>query len=78
MSFYNPADESMELVKDGLNIPVNLENLQNYIDLVLDSTFNESVRLQIAEFRKGFNEVMPIETLNIFQTKNELEKLVCG
>ena len=44
-----------ELVKDGLNIPVTLDILQHYIDLVLDSTFNESIRLQISAFKKGFN-----------------------
>jgi hypothetical protein len=43
--FYDPADEEVELVKDGKTTPVTLQNLQEYIDLVLDSTFNESVRL---------------------------------
>lgn len=55
MYFYDPADEHIELVKDGKTTPVTLHNLQEYIDLVLDSTFNESVRLQIAAFKKGFN-----------------------
>lgn len=66
MSFYNPADESVELVKDGLLIKVTLQNLQEYIDLVMDSTFNESIRLQIQAFKKGFSLVMPIENLKIF------------
>jgi predicted RNase H-like HicB family nuclease len=43
--FYDPADEEVELVKDGKTTQVTLHNLQEYIDLVLDSTFNESVRL---------------------------------
>jgi len=54
------------LVKDGKTTQVTLHNLQEYIDLVLDSTFNESVRLQMAAFKKGFNQVMPVETLRIF------------
>ena len=45
LSFYNPSDETVELVKDGLNIKVTLDNLQSYIDMVLDSTFNESIRM---------------------------------
>ena len=45
MYFYDPADEDIELVKDGKTTAVSLENLQEYIDLVLDSKFNESVRL---------------------------------
>ena len=76
--FYDPADEEVELVKDGKTTQVTLNNLQEYIDLVLDSTFNESVRLQIAAFKKGFNQVMPVETLRIFQHSNELETLICG
>jgi len=43
--FYDPSDEQIDLVKDGRSIEVTLHNLQEYIDLVLDSTFNESVRL---------------------------------
>ena len=78
MYFYDPADEQIELVKDGKTTSVTLHNLQEYIDLVLDSTFNESVRLQIAAFKKGFNQVMPVETLRIFQHSNELETLICG
>lgn len=66
LSFYNPADECVELVKEGQNIKVTLANLQNYIDLVLDSTFNESIRLQIQAFKKGFTQIMPIENLKIF------------
>ena len=36
LSFYNPSDETVELVKDGLNIKVTLDNLQSYIEMVLD------------------------------------------
>lgn len=57
---------------------MTLDNLQQYIDLVLDSTFNESIRLQITAFKKGFNSVMPIENLKIFQSSDEIETLVCG
>lgn len=41
--FYDPSNEDIELIKDGKQEPVNLNNLQHYIDLVLDSTFNSSV-----------------------------------
>lgn len=66
LSFYNPSDETVELVKDGLNIKVTLDNLQSYIEMVLDSTFNESIRLQIQAFRKGFNMILGVENLRIF------------
>jgi hypothetical protein len=32
----------------------------------------------MAAFKKGFNQVMPVETLRIFQHSNELETLICG
>ena len=66
LSFYNPSYETVELVKDGLNIKVTLDNLQSYIEMVLDSTFNESIRLQIQAFRKGFNMILGVENLRIF------------
>lgn len=78
LSFYDPNDDTIELVKDGRNIPVTLANLQQYIDLVLDSTFNESIRLQVTAFKKGFNSVLPIDNLKIFQSEDELETLICG
>jgi E3 ubiquitin-protein ligase TRIP12 len=53
--FYDPADETIELIKDGAETAVTLHNLQQYIDLVLDSAFNYSVYLQIYAFKKGFS-----------------------
>lgn len=47
LSFYDPSDDTIELLKDGKNITVTQDNLQTYIDLVLDATFNESIRLQL-------------------------------
>lgn len=54
LKFYNPSDESVELVKDGQDTDVTIHNLQHYIDLVLDSTFKDSIQMQLKAFRKGF------------------------
>lgn len=78
MTFYDPADETIELIKDGSTTQVTLANLQDYIDLVLDSTFNTSIQRQLAAFRKGFSTVLPLEALRIFRTEDELELLICG
>ena len=43
--FYLPGHENIELVQDGSNIVVTLDNVQEYIDLVLHSTFYECVNL---------------------------------
>ena len=78
MTFYNPCNEKIELVPDGNNVSVTLENLQEYIDLVLDSIFNESIRYQIDSFRKGFSSVMSVDVLQSFDSQSEIENLVCG
>lgn len=76
--FYDPSNDKVELIKGGSDIPVTIQNLQQYIDLVLDSTFHQSVRLQIGAFKKGFNSVFPLSTLSIFTPVSEIEKLYCG
>lgn len=45
LSFYNPVNDKIELIADGANVPVTLDNLQMYIDLVVDSLFNESIKV---------------------------------
>ena len=71
-------DESIELVRDGAETAVTLDNLQEYIDLVLHAVFHETVALQLQAFKKGFNSVLPIESLRPFQARDEVELLVCG
>ena len=34
--FYDPLNSEIELIPDGANVPVTLESLQQYIDLVVD------------------------------------------
>lgn len=76
--FYNPTNDNIELIKDGKNVQVTLDNLQEYIDLALHSIFFETVRTQIQAFKKGFNAVLQIETLRPFDVTQELENLICG
>ena len=57
---------------------LSLDNVQEYIDLVLHSTFYECVNLQIQAFKKGFNSVLPMDSIRTFSTKTEIEMMVCG
>jgi len=66
LSFYNSANSDIELCPGGSEIEVTLDNLQEYIDQMLDSTFNKTVSLQVNAFKKGFNAVLPIEALRTF------------
>lgn len=46
--------------------------------MVLHCTFNECVLLQIQAFKKGFNSIMPIDSIRSFSTKGEIEDMICG
>lgn len=49
LSFYFtlPSYDEIELVRDGKDTLVTLNNVQEYIDLVLHSTFYDCVNLQL-------------------------------
>lgn len=47
-------------MQGGLEKEVTVENVQDYIDLVLHYTFHDTVKIQIQGFKKGFNEIFPI------------------
>jgi hypothetical protein len=64
--FYDPWNDTKELVVNGSSIQVRKDNLQEYIDLVLNYKFDESVRLQVQAFKKGFQKIMPVSCLQGF------------
>ena len=76
--FVCPTDSTIELIKDGQEEKVTLDNLQDYIDLSLHFIFHETVNLQIKAFKKGFSQILPIESLRPFNSEEELENLICG
>lgn len=59
---------------------MTLDNLQEYIDLVLHFLFHESVKIQIQAFKKGFNHIFPVDNLKPFAGNScaELEDMICG
>jgi len=77
--FYTlPGHDDIELVHDGKNTQLTLDNVQEYIDLVLHSTFYDCVNTQLQAFKKGFNSVLPLDSIRTFATKGEIELMVCG
>ncbi|EEF37151.1 ubiquitin protein ligase E3a, putative [Ricinus communis] len=56
---------------------VNMDNLEEYISLVVDATINAGISRQVEAFKSGFNQVFPIKHLQVF-TVEELERLLCG
>ncbi|KAI3677127.1 hypothetical protein L1987_86748 [Smallanthus sonchifolius] len=56
---------------------VDSANLEEYIELVVDAKINSGICRQMDAFKSGFNQVFPIDNLQIF-TDEELERLLCG
>lgn len=76
--FTLPGYDNIELVRDGKDTQLSLDNVQEYINLVLHSAFYDCVNLQLQAFKKGFNSVLPLDSIRIFSTKHEIELMVCG
>lgn len=57
LTFTLPGYDDYNLVPRGCETPVDLENLQNYIDIVAQTYAVKSIELQIRCFREGLNRV---------------------
>lgn len=73
-----PGFEGIELKPNGKNTDVTIHNLQEYIDLVMNFMFHETVKVQLSAFKKGFNSIFSIDSLKSFSTSDELEEMICG
>ncbi|GMI83508.1 KAKTUS, UBIQUITIN-PROTEIN LIGASE 3 [Hibiscus trionum] len=56
---------------------VDINNLEDYISLVVDATIKAGIIQQMEAFRDGFNQVFDIASLQIFNPQ-ELDYLLCG
>ncbi|KAL9296334.1 hypothetical protein ACSQ67_022230 [Phaseolus vulgaris] len=64
------------ILKPGDEI-VDINNLEEYISMVVEATVKAGVMRQMEAFRAGFNQVFEISSLQIF-TPQELDYLLCG
>lgn len=74
LDFTLPGYQSIELIPEGADTSVTIENVDVYVDKVLDFTLGSGVQLQADAFRAGFTEVFPYSALNAF-TPDELVML---
>lgn len=72
------GSDEIELLRDGSTTELTVENVQEYIDLVLHSLYYECVNLQLQAFKKGFNSVLPLDSIRTFDSRGEIETMVCG
>lgn len=74
LDFTLPGYPSIELVPNGADISLNIDNVDQYIERVIDMTLGSGVRRQVDAFRSGFSLVFPFSSLRAF-TPNELVML---
>lgn len=76
LDFTCPGYPDIELVPGGSKMHVTIENVEEYLRLVVDMTLGSGVKRQIEAFREGFSQVFPYSALHAF-TPEELSSL-CG
>lgn len=74
LDFTLPGYPAIELIPGGTNVPLTIENVDIYIERVIDVTLGSGVRRQVDAFRAGFSQVFPFSSLRAF-TPSELVML---
>ncbi|KAJ5495900.1 hypothetical protein N7539_001016 [Penicillium diatomitis] len=74
LDFTLPGYPNIELIPNGSNVPLTIENVDQYVENVIDMTLGRGVRHQVDAFRAGFSQVFPFSALSAF-TPNELVML---
>eukprot|EP00245_Coleochaete_scutata_P015662 TRINITY_DN706_c0_g1_i1.p1 TRINITY_DN706_c0_g1~~TRINITY_DN706_c0_g1_i1.p1 ORF type:complete len:1941 (-),score=419.45 TRINITY_DN706_c0_g1_i1:667-6414(-) len=77
LDFTLPGQPDFLLKEEGANVTVTLENLEEYVQLVVNATVKEGIQAQLDAFRAGFNQVFSLSSLQLF-TEDELDALLCG
>ncbi|KRT81883.1 hypothetical protein AMK59_5650 [Oryctes borbonicus] len=67
----------VELVPNGADIEVNIENLEEYSELTANFCLDKGIARQLEAFYKGFSMVFPMEKLAAF-SPDEMRVMLCG
>jgi E3 ubiquitin-protein ligase TRIP12 len=74
LDFTLPGYPGIELENNGAQKRVTIENVDSYLEKVIDATLGSGVRRQVDAFRSGFSSVFPYSALSAF-TPEELVNL---
>lgn len=74
LDFTLPGYPEIELISNGSHTPVTIDNVEAYLDKVIDMTLGQGVTGQVDAFRAGFSQVFPYSALSAF-TPDELVTL---
>lgn len=73
----NYGYQSADLIPNGANIDVTINNVEEYCNLTNNFCLQEGISKQLAAFHRGFCEVFPLNKLAAF-TPEEIRKMLCG
>lgn len=74
LDFTLPGYPNIELLPNGADTPVTIDNVGSYVDKVIDMTLGSGIQQQIDSFRSAFSEVFSYSALKAF-TPSELVML---
>ena len=74
LDFTLPGYPEIELIPNGSHISVTIDNVETYLESVIDMTLGRGVKRQVDAFRTGFSQVFPYSALSAF-TPDELVTL---
>ncbi|GAA5933715.1 putative ubiquitin-protein ligase UFD4 [Sporobolomyces koalae] len=57
---------TIELNEGGKDVSVDIENVAEYVDLVVDWTLRRGIEAQVLAFKQGFSTVFPVRDLQTF------------
>ena len=63
LDFTCPGHPDVELCEGGADKTVTLDNLEEYIEAVVDATLGSGVKAQVLALRAGFEDIMPISAV---------------
>lgn len=68
---------SADLIPNGGNIDVTLDNVEDYCEALMNFCVHEGISKQLEAFHSGFSQVFPVNKLAAF-TPDEARMMVCG
>lgn len=74
LDFTLPGYPTIELQSNGADIDVTIDNVEQYVEKVIDFTLGQGVQKQVDAFCAGFSQVFPYSALKAF-TPDELVML---
>eukprot|EP01102_Stenamoeba_stenopodia_P007284 TRINITY_DN2037_c0_g1_i2.p1 TRINITY_DN2037_c0_g1~~TRINITY_DN2037_c0_g1_i2.p1 ORF type:complete len:1571 (-),score=283.93 TRINITY_DN2037_c0_g1_i2:330-5042(-) len=77
LDFTMPGHSDWELKPDGTKITVTIDNVEEYVNLIVEEYLIKGVEGSLRHFAKGFNSVFSMDSLKAFSVA-ELDSLVCG